>query len=37
MYFLRVDETNGPSAKVRPGPVWRFATFLPVDDFESIQ
>ena len=32
--FWRVDETvaMGPA---RPGPVWSFATYLPVDDFES--
>jgi hypothetical protein len=33
-YYWRVDETvaGGP---VRPGPVWSFTTYLPIEDFES--
>lgn len=34
VYFWRVDAITAAGV-VRPGPVWRFATFLPVDDFES--
>jgi len=34
VYFWRVDETTAAGA-VCAGPVWRFATFLPVDDFEG--
>jgi len=33
VYFWRVDEISATGA-IRVGPVWRFATFLPVDDFE---
>jgi hypothetical protein len=33
-YFWRVDETVAGGA-VKAGPVWTFATPLPVDDFES--
>jgi len=34
VYFWRVDEITAAGA-IRTGPVWRFATFLPVDDFEG--
>ncbi len=34
VYFWRVDETTA-LGETRPGPVWGFATFVPVDDFES--
>jgi hypothetical protein len=34
VYFWRVDETI-PDGQIRTGDVWRFATFLPVDDFEA--
>ena len=33
-YYWRVDETV-PGGTVRPGPVWKFTTCLPVDNFES--
>ena len=33
-YYWRVDEILGDET-VRPGAVWSFTTFLPVDDFES--
>jgi hypothetical protein len=33
-YRWRVDEIVPPST-VRPGTVWSFTTYLPVDDFES--
>jgi hypothetical protein len=33
-YYWRVDETAAGGA-VRTGPVWKFTTCLPVDDFES--
>ena len=34
VYYWRVDEIVA-GGEIRTGPVWRFATFLPVDDFES--
>ncbi len=34
IYYWRVDETVA-NAEIRPGPVWRFATCLPVEDFEA--
>jgi hypothetical protein len=33
-YYWRVDETVA-GGTVRTGPVWKFTTCLPVDDFES--
>jgi hypothetical protein len=33
-YYWRVDEVVPPDV-VRPGNVWSFTTYLPVDDFES--
>ena len=33
-YYWRVDELVA-GGTVRTGPVWKFTTFLPVDDFES--
>ena len=33
-YYWRVDELAA-GGTVRPGPVWKFTTCLPVDDFES--
>jgi hypothetical protein len=33
-YYWRVDETVAGNV-VKTGPVWSFATWLPVDDFES--
>ena len=33
-YYWRVDETIA-GGTVRAGPVWKFTTCLPVDDFES--
>jgi hypothetical protein len=33
-YYWRVDETVA-GGSVRAGPVWKFTTCLPVDDFES--
>ncbi len=33
-YYWSVDETLVDDT-IRPGPVWSFTTFLPVDDFES--
>jgi hypothetical protein len=33
-YYWRVDEVTPPDV-VRPGNVWSFTTYLPVDDFES--
>jgi hypothetical protein len=33
-YYWRVDET-ALSGEIRPGAVWTFTTYLPVDDFES--
>ena len=33
-YYWRVDETIAGGG-VQPGPVWKFTTCLPVDDFES--
>jgi hypothetical protein len=34
VYYWRVDEA-APGGEIRTGPVWRFATCLPVDDFEG--
>ncbi len=34
IYYWRVDETIA-GGQIRLGPVWRFATCLPVDDFEA--
>jgi hypothetical protein len=34
VYSWRVDEITA-LGEIRPGAVWRFATFVPVDDFES--
>ena len=33
-YYWRVDETDA-FGTVQAGPVWAFATYLPVEDFES--
>jgi hypothetical protein len=34
VYYWRVDEMAADGT-IQAGPVWTFATFLPVDDFES--
>jgi len=34
VYYWRVDEITA-TGELRPGPVWSFMTYLPVDDFES--
>jgi hypothetical protein len=33
-YYWRVNETSA-TGELRPGPVWTFSTYLPVDDFET--
>jgi hypothetical protein len=35
VYSWRVDEVVAGSEDVRAGPVWRFTTCLPIEDFES--
>jgi hypothetical protein len=35
VYSWRVDEILAGSGDVRAGPVWRFTTCLPIEDFES--